>query len=111
VATLLKMDLWDEFKMLVKLVDNPEEMNEQEEDPDVFTFQDREPLEVSNWLYEFVTLSIRCSVCAAKEEMGGPNATTRCCRNLRKWKPKQWKTMPILYGKDWISLRIINTRV
>jgi hypothetical protein len=23
----LKLDLWDEFKMLVKLVDNPEEMN------------------------------------------------------------------------------------
>src|SRR5688572_29852846 len=27
----LKMDLWDEFKMLIKLVDNPDEMNAQEE--------------------------------------------------------------------------------
>src|ERR1700753_2664502 len=29
----LKKDLWDEFNMLVKMVDNPEEMNEQEDDP------------------------------------------------------------------------------
>ena len=35
------IDLWDEFKTLVKLVDNAEEMNEQEEDPDVFTCQER----------------------------------------------------------------------
>jgi hypothetical protein len=32
----LPMDIWDEFNMLVKLVENPEEMNDQEEDPDVF---------------------------------------------------------------------------
>ena len=55
----LQIDLWDEFKMLVKIVDNPEEMNEQEEDPDVFYISRNEShLEVSNWLYEFVTLSI-----------------------------------------------------
>ena len=32
----LTKDLWDEFNILVKMVDNPEEMNQQEEDPDVY---------------------------------------------------------------------------
>jgi hypothetical protein len=31
----LPLQLWEEFKVILKLVDNPEEMNEQEEDPDV----------------------------------------------------------------------------
>ena len=30
------MDLWDEFNMVVKQVENPDEMNESEEDPDIF---------------------------------------------------------------------------
>src|SRR4029453_15913935 len=29
-------DLWDEFNILVKLVEDPEIMNQQEEDPDVY---------------------------------------------------------------------------
>ena len=55
----LKMDLWDEFKMLVKLVDNPEEMNEQEEDPDVYYISRGEShLHLADWIYEFINLSI-----------------------------------------------------
>jgi len=55
----LTIDLWDEFRMMVKLVDNPDEMNEQEEDPDVFYIAKTEShLSVGDWLYEFVLLSI-----------------------------------------------------
>jgi uncharacterized metal-binding protein YceD (DUF177 family) len=62
----LTLELWDEFKMLVKLVENPNEMNEQEEDPDVFYISRNEShLNVETWLYEFVLLSVpmqkRCS--------------------------------------------------
>ena len=32
----LPIDLWDEFKLVIKQVENPEEMNQSEEDPDVF---------------------------------------------------------------------------
>ncbi|HXL58334.1 MAG TPA: hypothetical protein VN958_18860, partial [Chitinophagaceae bacterium] len=32
----LTLQLWDEFKITVKMVDDPEIMNEQEEDPDVY---------------------------------------------------------------------------
>lgn len=32
----LPLELWDEFKVLVKMTEDPEAMNEEEEDPDVF---------------------------------------------------------------------------
>ncbi len=98
----LKMDLWDEFKMLVKLVDNPEEMNEQEEDPDVFYLSRTEShLDVSNWLYEFVTLSIPMQRMCSPEEMGGPQ-----CNNevLRKLKDMEAKTMENNANTLWKGL-------
>lgn len=51
--------LWDEFDMIVKLVENPDEMNEQEEDPDVYYISRTEShLHISDWIYEFVSLSV-----------------------------------------------------
>ena len=55
----LEVNLWDEFNMVVKIVENPEEMNESEEDPDIFYIARNEShFDVSSWLYEFVLLSI-----------------------------------------------------
>ncbi len=55
----LSTNLWDEFSVVVKLVENPEEMNALEEDADIFYIARSEShLEVSNWLYEFVLLSL-----------------------------------------------------
>ncbi|MFZ9661602.1 MAG: YceD family protein, partial [Chitinophagaceae bacterium] len=51
----LGQDLWDEFEVLVKLVDEPEKMNEEEEDPDVFYISKGESLlNVEEWIYEFI---------------------------------------------------------
>jgi len=56
--SLLK-ELWDEFDMIVKLVENPDEMNNQEEDPDIFYISRTEShLLISDWIYEFVNLSV-----------------------------------------------------
>lgn len=55
----LTIQLWDEFKVMVKLVDNPDEMNEQEEDPDVYYISHSEShLHLADWIYEFINLSI-----------------------------------------------------
>jgi len=81
----LKMELWDEFKMLVKLVDNAEEMNEQEEDPDVFYLARTEShLDVSNWLYEFVLLSVPMQRMCSQEEMGGPKCNKGVLEKLKE---------------------------
>ncbi|WP_346239436.1 YceD family protein [Niabella insulamsoli] len=55
----LKLNLWDEFNMTIKMVAEPELMNDQEEDPDVFYISRGEShINVENWIYEFINLSI-----------------------------------------------------
>ncbi len=64
----LPIDIWDEFNMLVKLVENPEEMNKQEEDPDVHYISKTEShIDVADWIYEFVQLSFPTQKMCAQE--------------------------------------------
>jgi uncharacterized metal-binding protein YceD (DUF177 family) len=81
----LTKELWDEFDMLVKMVDNPEELNDQEENPDVFYISRTEShLDVSGWIYEFVSLSIPLQHMCSEDEMGGPQCNKEVLERLRK---------------------------
>ena len=52
-------NIWDEFKLIIKLVENPQQMNDTEEDPDIYYLLRTESLlNVKDWIYEFVNLSI-----------------------------------------------------
>lgn len=67
----LKRQLWDEFNIVVKMTDEPEQMNEQEEDPDVYYISRGEShLHVADWLYEFVNLSIPMQNVCGEDEQG-----------------------------------------
>ncbi|MEY4702131.1 MAG: hypothetical protein RIR96_28 [Bacteroidota bacterium] len=90
----LKLDLWDEFKMLVKLVDNPVEMNEQEEDPDVFYISRNEShLDVENWLYEFVLLSVPMQKVCANDENGRSTCNEEVLEKLKIMKESHNETL------------------
>lgn len=53
-----ELQLWDDFDQVVKMVDNPGEMKE-DEDPDVAYISKTEShLNVAEWIYEFINLSI-----------------------------------------------------
>ncbi len=81
----LPLRLWEEFKMMVKLVDNPEVMNEQEEDPDVYYIGRSEShLHLADWIYEFVNLSIPLQKMCAPEEIGGPQCNKEVLAKLAK---------------------------
>lgn len=81
----LVKDLWDEFNVAVKLVDNPEEMNDQEDDPDVFYISRTEShLDVHDWIYEFVMLSVPMQKLCTEEEMGGPLCNKEVLEKLRQ---------------------------
>lgn len=68
----LPIQLWDEFKLIVKLVEHPDKMNEEEEDPDVFYISRTESLlYVKDWLYEFINLSIPMQKMCGEDEIGG----------------------------------------
>ncbi|HAN65449.1 MAG TPA: DUF177 domain-containing protein [Chitinophagaceae bacterium] len=81
----LKLDLWDEFNMLVKLVENPEEMNETEEDPDVVYISRHEShIDVSDWIYDFVMLSVPMQRMCSESEMGGPQCNLEVLQKLKE---------------------------
>lgn len=81
----LSKQLWDEFTMIVKMTDDPDVMNEQEEDPDVYYISRGEShLHVADWLFEFVNLSIPFQKMCNEEEMGGPQCNNEVLEKLRK---------------------------
>jgi uncharacterized metal-binding protein YceD (DUF177 family) len=98
----LPMQLFDDFTMTVKMTEEPELMNEQEEDPDVYYISRGEShLDVKNWIYEFVNLSIPMQKTCEYENMDGPycNATAR--ELLNKMRPEEGpKENPLWKGLD-----------
>ena len=86
-GSTLPMDLWDEFKLVIKQVDNPEEMNKNEEDADVYYISRTESrIHLADWIYEFVLLGIPNQRMCSEEEMGGPQCNKEILAMLKKMK-------------------------
>lgn len=81
-GNLIKKELWDEFNMIIKIVEDPEKMNEEETDPDIFYIGKNEShIDIENWIYEFVTLSIPMQrVC---DQIGGPECNLEVLKKLK----------------------------
>jgi uncharacterized metal-binding protein YceD (DUF177 family) len=81
----LPLELWDEFNIVVKLVEEPELMNEQEEDPDVYYISRGEShLHIADWIYEFINLSIPMQKMCSEEEMGSDFCNKEALDMLKK---------------------------
>jgi uncharacterized metal-binding protein YceD (DUF177 family) len=86
-GNLMQVSLWDEFNVVVKLVENPEEMNAQEEDADVFYIGRGEShLDVSDWLYEFALLSIPTQHVCGNDEKGESLCNKEVLKKLEEMK-------------------------
>jgi uncharacterized metal-binding protein YceD (DUF177 family) len=80
----LPLQLFDEFQMTVKMVDEPETMNDQEEDPDVWYISKGEShLDVKVWIYEFINLSLPMQKTCSFENMDGPHCNPAARALLR----------------------------
>ena len=77
--------LWDEFNIVVKMVEDPDVMNNQEEDPDVYYISKGEShIHVADWIYEFINLSIPMQKMCPPEEMGVSNCNKEALAALDK---------------------------
>lgn len=86
----LPLELWDEFNIVVKMVDEPDVMNEQEEDPDVYYISKGEShLHIADWIYEFINLTIPMQRMCADDEMGGPHCNKEVLEMLKKLEDQQ----------------------
>jgi len=70
----MQLQLWDEFKLIIKLVESTEEakrLNEEEEDSDVVYLSKNHPsFNVFKWLYDFLILSIPIQKLHGEDENG-----------------------------------------
>lgn len=81
----LVLKLWEEFNIMVKLVENPEVMNQQEEDPDVYYIGKGEShLNLTNWIYEFINLSIPMQKMCGENVSGESKCNKEVLEKLRR---------------------------
>ena len=81
----LKKQLWEEFNIIVKMVEEPETMNLTEEDPDIYYISRGEShLKIADWIYEFVSLSVPLQKMCDEEEMGSPQCNVEVLEKLRQ---------------------------
>lgn len=81
----LKKQLWEEFNIIVKMVDDPDTMNVQEEDPDIYYISRGEShLKIADWIYEFVSLSVPLQKMCDESEIGGSQCNTEVLDKLKQ---------------------------
>lgn len=98
----LNQQLWDDFEVLIKLADDPDKMNQEEEDPDVYYISRGEShINVEGYIYEFITLSIPTHRMCSPEEFGGPKCNQEVLEMLKKMNdPDGDAKNPIWKGLD-----------
>lgn len=98
----LPLELWDEFNITVKMVEEPEVMNDQEDDPDVYYISRGEShIDVANWIYEFINLSIPMQKTCGFENMEGPQCNKSALEALKKMETDELpKENPIWKGLE-----------
>jgi len=99
----LPLELWDEFNITVKMVEEPELMNGQEDDPDVYYISRNEShIDVANWIYEFINLSLPMQKTCGYEKMDGHycNAAARDLLKKLEAEENEMKENPIWKGLE-----------
>ncbi len=99
----LPLELWDEFNITVKMVEEPELMNGQEDDPDIYYISRNEShIDTANWIYEFINLSLPMQKTCGYEKMDGPycNAAARDLLKKLEAEENEMKENPIWKGLE-----------
>jgi len=105
----ITVQLWDEFNLIVKLVDDPITMNSQEEDPDIYYIDKGEShFSIANWIFEFINLSIPLQHICKENENGESTCNQKVLETLKKFKTNQieinnkniWKGLEKFKGLD-----------
>jgi uncharacterized metal-binding protein YceD (DUF177 family) len=98
------LQLWDEFKILVKIVDDAEKMNEEEEDPDIFYIDRSESyIHLSDWFYEFINLSIPSTRICADKPSGESGCNQEVLAKLKGMQPEEHNANTLWKGLDKIK--------
>lgn len=95
------LQLWDEFDLIIKQVENPLEMNESEDDPDIFYISRNEShLHLADWIYEFVLLSIPNQRVCPENEKGESQCNPEVLARLKDMQEHVEKNNPMWKGLE-----------
>lgn len=96
-----ELQLWDDFNQVIKLVDNPEEMNA-DEDPDVtYISRTESHLNVADFIYEFINLSIPMQRIHPDDANGKSGCDPKVLEMLEQMKQQgEQQTNPIWKGLE-----------
>ena len=98
----LMLELWDEFNIVVKIVEEPELMNDQEDDPDVYYIsRGGSHIDVADWIYEFINLSIPMQKVCGLNDKNGAACNQDALDALRKMEPEETEKK---YNPIWKGL-------
>ena len=99
----LLLELWDEFNIAVKIVEDPALMNDQEDDPDVYYISRGENhIDVADWIYEFINLSIPMQKVCGLNDKNAAACNKEALEALKKMEPEETeiKNNPIWKGLE-----------
>jgi uncharacterized metal-binding protein YceD (DUF177 family) len=95
-SNAITKNLWDEFEIVVKMVTEPETMNDQEEDPDIYYISHNDShLNVCDWIFEFINLSIPLQKICKEEEFGGELCNKEVLARLKQMEEEAMKDIKI----------------
>ncbi len=98
----LRIQLWDEYNIVVKMVEEPGLMNDQEEDPDVYYIGHNEShIHVADWIYEFINLSLPMQKMCPENEQGVSQCNPEVLEKLKQMENEaEHSTNPIWKGLE-----------
>jgi uncharacterized metal-binding protein YceD (DUF177 family) len=100
----LPMQLFDEFTITVKMVEDPSIFEGQDDDPDIYYISRTEShLRVADWIHEFINLSLPMLKVCTFEKMDGPYCNQKAKEILIKLEDEKKETKsenPIWKGLD-----------
>jgi uncharacterized metal-binding protein YceD (DUF177 family) len=109
-SNILPMNLWDEFNVVIRFAEEPDSMNEQEEDPDVYYIARGEShLHIADWIFEFVNLSIPMQRMCSEDKMGSQFCNNDVLDMLRKGEDEPGRSEnPIWKGLEKLKKNLDN---
>ncbi len=102
-----ELRLWDEFNLVIKLTGGDEGEKPEDEDDVVFIPRSETVIDISNWLYEFLMLSVPLQHIHADKEDGSPGCNEEALKLLDSLADSEekaanplWKGLEAFKGED-----------
>ncbi|OJU74161.1 MAG: hypothetical protein BGO09_06705 [Bacteroidetes bacterium 47-18] len=86
----LDLEIWDEFDLVIKLTSEAQESTEDDDEGDVvFIPRSETVIDISEWIYEFIQLSIPIQLKHPDDEEGHPTCNPESLKMLKQFSKKE----------------------